>query len=39
MDQKKVLPEILAHRENLEKMVPQVFLAQREPKATGASLG
>lgn len=39
MDQKKVLLAILAHRGNLEKMVLLVFLALREPKATGASLG
>lgn len=37
--QKKVLLAILAHRGNLEKMVLLVFLALREPKATGASLG
>lgn len=36
-DQKKVLLENLAHRENLEKMVLLVFLALRDPKAAGAS--
>lgn len=39
MDQKKVLLENQAHRESLEKMVPLVSLALREPKETGVSLG
>lgn len=38
-DQKKVLLENLAHRENLEKMVLLVFLVLREPKAAGAPPG
>lgn len=39
MDLQKVLLENLAHRENLEKVVPLASLALREPRATGASLG
>lgn len=39
MDLKKVFLENQVRRESLEKMVPLVFLALREPKAAGASLG